>query len=443
MRTVIASRYALSIGVTVALLAGCEARSQLPIATPQGVKQPLSSPLLGVMDDVGKYSIVHAFRTADGNWPETLTQHDGTIFGETLIGGSKTCNCGVVFKLSPSGTRHEFTILHIFTGGSNDGAGPSSLIAASNGALYGATGQGGGTGCSYSGSVGCGTVFKLTPSGSGYAYSILYRFENPTGGFGPGLVNGQSLPDGDQILGIAGGGSRKNCSCGFLFELVRSGNKYTKRVLWNFGGNPGENGPGGPAMVMDGKIYGTAYGTGDVDSYAYRFDSGHMTVLHKFRQSDAQNGTGAALTVRDPAGNLYGSASGGIDRCIIGKNHTSCGLVYELVAAGGKYTQRVLHRFSPGLDGWSPGVSVYQNGTLYGTTEWGGNKCDKQSDGCGVIFSISTSTGKETVLYRFSGGVHGAFPASNLLRSPSENVLYGATEYGGYQNAGAVFQLAY
>jgi uncharacterized repeat protein (TIGR03803 family) len=102
-----------------------------------------------------------------------------------------------------------------------------------------------------------------------------------------------------------------------------------------------------------------------------------------------------------------------------------------------------LHRFSPGVDGWSPGVSVYQNGTLYGTTGWGGNKCDRHSDGCGVIFAISTSTGKETVLYRFSGGVHGAFRSSNLLRSLSENVLYGATEFGGYQNAGTVFQLAY
>ncbi|MGB6599711.1 MAG: choice-of-anchor tandem repeat GloVer-containing protein [Candidatus Cybelea sp.] len=438
MRTVITSRYALSIGVIAALLAGCGGRSQLPIATPQGVKQPLSSPLSGVVNDVGEYSIIHAFRGPDGNWPETLTRRNGNIFGETLIGGSKTCDCGVVFKLSPSGSHYEFTVLHVFTGGSNDGSGPSSLIAASSGALYGSTGQGGGTGCSYSGSVGCGIVFKLTPSGSGYAYSILYRFKNRAGGYGPGLVSGQSLPDGGQILGIAGGGARKNCSCGILFELVRSGNQYTKRVLWNFGANVG----GGGAMVIDGKIYGTIYGTRG--SYAYRFDSGRMTVLHKFRQSDAKNGTDAALSVSDPAGNLYGSAGGGSDRCVIGKLHHSCGLIYELVAAGGKYAERVLHRFSPGLDGCcSPGVEVYQNGTLYGTTGWGGNKCDKRSDGCGVIFAISTSTGKETVLYRFSGGARGAFPSPTLVKAPSENALYGATSYGDYQNAGAVFRLAY
>ena len=438
MRTVLASRFMLSIGVAAALLAGCGGRSQLPIATPQGVNLPLSLHLLGVVDDAGKYSIIHAFRTSDGTWPQTLIQHNGNIFGETLIGGSKTCDCGVVFKLSPSGSHYEFTILHAFTGGSNDGAEPTSLIAASSGALYGATGQGGGTGC-YSGPVGCGTVFKLTPSGSGYAYSILYRFKNDAGGYGPGLLNGQRLSDGDQIVGIAGGGARKNCSCGILFELVRSGSKYTKRVLWNFGGGLG----GGPAMVVNGKIYGTRYGAGDVDSYAYRFDSGRMTVLHKFRRSDARNGTDAALTVHDPAGNLYGAAGGGITRCVNGKLHQSCGLVYELVAAGGKYTERVLHRFSPGADGWSPGVSAYKNGTLYGYTERGGNKCDGHSEGCGVVFAISASTGKETVLYRFSGGVRGAFPSSNLLRSTSESVLYGATELGGYRNAGTVFQLGY
>jgi uncharacterized repeat protein (TIGR03803 family) len=443
MRALIARRYVLSIGVAAAFLAGCGGRSQLPIATPEGVNQPLPLPAAGVVHDAKTYLIVHAFRTPDGNWPQTLTRYNRDIFGETVIGGSKTCGCGVVFKLSPSGSHYAFSILHVFTGGSNDGADPQSLIATSNGTLYGSTRAGGGTGCSYSGSVGCGIIFKLVPSGSGYAYSILYRFENGAGGYGPGLMN-QRLSDGDQLLGIAGGGARKNCSCGIIFELVRSGSKYTERVLWNFRGGLGDDGPGGNAMVVNGKIYGTAYGNGDVDSYAYRFDSGRMTILHKFRQSDARNGTNADLTVSDPAGNLYGSAGGGNDRCVvIRKLHQSCGLIYELVAAGGKYTERVLRRFSPGPDGFGPGVSLYHNGTLYGYTAWGGNNCDGQSGGCGVVFAISASTGKETVLYRFSGGVHGAFPSSNLLRSTSESVLYGATQTGGERNAGTVFQLGY
>ena len=70
-------------------------------------------------------------------------------------------------------------------------------------------------------------------------------------------------------------------------------------------------------MIVDGKTYGTAYGNGDVDSYAYRFDSGRLTILYRFRQSDAGNGTNADLTVSDPAGNLYGSAGGGNDRCVV------------------------------------------------------------------------------------------------------------------------------
>lgn len=60
-----------------------------------------------------------------------------------------------------------------------------------------------------------------------------------------------------------------------------------------------------------------------------------------------------------------------------------------------------------------------------------------------MVFAMSASTGKETVLYRFRGGVHGAFPFSNLVRSTSESVLYGATQTGGNGNAGTVFQLRY
>jgi uncharacterized repeat protein (TIGR03803 family) len=253
-------------------------------------------------------------------------------------------------------------------------------------------------------------------------------------------VRGQTLSDGGSILGTALGGASKTCSCGIIFKLVRSGNAYTSHVLWNFRGNPGLGGPTSQATVIDGKIYGAAYGAGDVDSYAYRFDSGHLTVLHEFRQSDAKDGTNATLTASDPAGNLYGSAGGGLDRCFIGKFRTGCGLAYELVAAGGKYTERVLQRFSPGSDGWGPGISTYHNGTLYGRTDWGGNVCDGQRSGCGVIFALSASTGKETVLYRFVGGFHGAF-GGDLVLDPSENVFYGTTSHGGYHDAGTVFQL--
>jgi hypothetical protein len=60
------------------------------------------------------------------------------------------------------------TMLYTFQGGM-DGAGPSGgLIFDEMGALYGTTTSGGGYG----------TAFKLLPQGSGYAESVLHRFQN-------------------------------------------------------------------------------------------------------------------------------------------------------------------------------------------------------------------------------------------------------------------------
>jgi hypothetical protein len=69
--------------------------------------------------------------------------------------------------------------------------------------------------------------------------------------------------------------------------------------------------------------------------------------------------------VLDKAGNLYGATvTGGIGQCFAG-----CGVVYELApGAGGKWTFRVLHRFS-GSDGAQPlgGLILDGKGNLYGT----------------------------------------------------------------------------
>jgi uncharacterized repeat protein (TIGR03803 family) len=72
-----------------------------------------------------------------------------------------TTGCGVVFKLSPSGTE---TLLHSFTG--SDGATlQTGLIVDSSGNLHGMTTQGGASGQ--------GVVFKLAPAG---AFRVLYSF---------------------------------------------------------------------------------------------------------------------------------------------------------------------------------------------------------------------------------------------------------------------------
>jgi uncharacterized repeat protein (TIGR03803 family) len=109
------------------------------------------------------------------------------------------------------------------------------VIADPTGALYGTTVAGGGSPCNSGG--GCGTVFKLTPTRSGYTESVLHRFAqltDPTDGYFPqaGLVLGQN----GALVGttFAGGGSSYH-GFGIVFKLspTQSGN-YSETVLYAF-----------------------------------------------------------------------------------------------------------------------------------------------------------------------------------------------------------------
>src|SRR6516165_2137922 len=83
----------------------------------------------------------------DGAFPVAGLVRDaaGNLYGTTQSAGANTAcfltyGCGVVFKLSPTGTQ---TVLYSFTGGA-DGANPSAeLIRDAAGNLYGTTRDGG------------------------------------------------------------------------------------------------------------------------------------------------------------------------------------------------------------------------------------------------------------------------------------------------------------
>jgi uncharacterized repeat protein (TIGR03803 family) len=132
-----------------------------------------------------------------------------------------------------------------------------------------------------------------------------------------------------------------------------------------------------------------------------------------------------AGVIRDPAGNLYGTASSGgnLNACFDG-----CGVVYKLDTAG---TETVLHSFS-GPDGEYPYTPLTRDraGNIYGTTIGGG------SSGYGTVFKIDTA-GKETLLYSF-----GAFgtPYQGLVMDKKGN-LYGTTNSSGAYSQGMIFKI--
>ena len=70
---------------------------------------------------------------------------DGNLYGTTATGGSPsaTCpqGCGTVFRITPSGVE---TVLYSFGSNSTDGQGPSgALVLANDGNFYGTTAAGG------------------------------------------------------------------------------------------------------------------------------------------------------------------------------------------------------------------------------------------------------------------------------------------------------------
>jgi len=101
-------------------------------------------------------------------------------------------------------------------------------------------------------------------------------------------------------------------------------------------------------------------------------------------------------------------------------------------------TFTVLHEFTGGEDGEIPlsGLTLDRGGNVYGTTTYGANQgC---LGGCGTVFRISRA-GVFTTLYRFHG-IDGDGPEANVTIA-SDGTLYGTTEFGGAQGTGNVYRL--
>lgn len=139
-------------------------------------------------------------------------------------------------------------------------------------------------------------------------------------------------------------------------------------------------------------------------------------MLFRFDVNHGASPYDALLNVK---GTLYGTTytGGGNGNC---PDTEGCGTVFSVTSSG---KETVLHKFLGTPDGAAPGGSLIDvNGTLYGTTPWGG-KCKGNSLGCGTFFSVTTA-GKEKVLYRFAGGDDGS-PTGTLIAV--KGTLYGTT----------------
>ena len=105
----------------------------------------------------------------------------GNLYATTGFGGLSSCEegCGTVFKLSPSSSGWDFTVLYEFSGVPSDGSRPfGQLVFDAVGNLYGATATGG--------IANFGTVFELSPSADeSWTETVVYKFAGGLDGEGP------------------------------------------------------------------------------------------------------------------------------------------------------------------------------------------------------------------------------------------------------------------
>jgi uncharacterized repeat protein (TIGR03803 family) len=247
-------------------------------------------------------------------------------------------------------------------------------------------------------------------------------------GFGPtGVIND---PAGNLYVGNAAGGSNNDCrlGCGNVLKVSPSGQSTE---LYAFSAGLANEAPGPTGLVRDkeGKIYGAtaAGGTNYFGSVFGLAPSGAEKTLHNFPNLNDGRYPDGGLTM-DSAGNLYGvTYEGGGTGC----EGDGCGVAYKVTLSG---TATVLYSFTGGTDGAYPAASpiVDASGNLYGTATVGGNlSCPLNIDGtgCGTVWKLDTS-GNFSVLYAFTGTTDGAAPYAGLVMDSSAN-LYGAAAGGG------------
>jgi len=150
----------------------------------------------------------------DGSMPDgalTVDNHTGVIYGVTQYGGSGGIGNGTVFSLTPHGSGYTEHVLHAMAASGADGfAMEGQLLLTARGSLFG-TATSGGIKCS---GIGCGTLFELTPSGTSFTFRLVHRFTGPPDGADPewsGLIPG---PGGTLIGTTRSGGTARDCSDG-------------------------------------------------------------------------------------------------------------------------------------------------------------------------------------------------------------------------------------
>jgi uncharacterized protein (TIGR03437 family) len=371
--------------------------------TPAGALTTLSS-----SSSLGANSLMHA--------------NDGNFYGTTLSGGPETD--GTIFEITPSGTVTTVSTFQDLDG--NYGIDPNGgLIQATDGNFYGTTNEGGANSDN-------GTIFKLTPGGT---VTTLHTFENSEGvNPAAGLFQGADGNFyGTTEFGGAGNCPFTEgfpSGCGTVFKITTTG---TLTLLYTFGTKSsasatladGANPIAGLIQATDGNFYGvTASGgiagcqgnlniflVGGCGTIFKITPTGTLTTLYSFGATPTDGFVPGAGLIQASDGNFYGTTSGGgSNSCpAAGVFGVGCGTIFRITPAG-SYTS--LYSFGGGYVtsnqtstvGYLPETGLIQasDGNFYGTTAQGGTKLG------GTIFKFSLASPDAPVIAPSGGVLNGA-----------------------------------
>jgi uncharacterized repeat protein (TIGR03803 family) len=296
----------------------------------------------------------------------------GNLYGTTYLGGAY--GDGTVFELRPTESGWNETVLHDF-GQGQDGLFPvSGLVMNGSGHLYGTTWSGG--------ESDSGTVFELSLSKGKWSEKIIYS--SSSCGSPYGIYAGLAVDGHRNIFGVSAG-------CNNAFELQPNGKGgWNSTVLHTFAltKRDGNYPYGTPVLDDKGNLYGTtemggSHAIGTVWKLTQGKNKWTEKILYSFKGGTEDGAYAQAGVVLDALGNIYGAS----------KAQEGFGDVYELAVDDSTYKESIVWTFN-GSDGNDPiGGLLLRDGTLYGTTFWGGSgfygECGYDITGCGVVFELT------------------------------------------------------
>jgi uncharacterized repeat protein (TIGR03803 family) len=331
------------------------------------------------------YSFCSQAQCADGLTPSMLTMDSsGNLYGSASAGGGDGRGRGVIFELAPNADKSAwtYTVLYRFCAGC--GARPEGkLVLDTAGNLYGATELGGHK---------QGTIFELSPNAGRTSWTLtrLHAF-----------CKESRCPDGQrQINALAYAGA----ATGALYD----------------GTSP---------------LYGTTSdgggGSGVVFRLAPKDGQFHFQVIYEFCPTETCDGGGKPYSpvYVDPQGNLFVTTTAG-------GQHNQGGIIELSPRPHGKFAATALYNFCSPIGSCTDGNYARSDlipdaqGTLYGTTLWGGYGNQ------GTIYKLvpDGQASQQSVLYSFC--THetcddGRWPSAGPLTMDTAGNLFGATEWGG------------